>query len=125
WGGGNYPYDGFWDACDELGLIVWEDFMFACAVYDLTPEFEENITQEFIDNIKRIRHHASLGLWCGNNEMEQFVSEGQWVTHPKQKSDYVKMYEYIIPKILEIYDRSEEHTSELQSRFDLVCRLLL
>lgn len=104
WGGGNYPYDGFWDACDELGLIVWEDFMFACAVYDLTPEFEENITQEFIDNIKRIRHHASLGLWCGNNEMEQFVSEGQWVTHPKQKSDYVKMYEYIIPKILEIYD---------------------
>src|SRR5699024_7266398 len=63
-------------------------------------------TQEFIDNIKRIRHHASLGLWCGNNEMEQFVSEGQWVTHPKQKSDYVKMYEYIIPKILEIYDPS-------------------
>ena len=52
WGGGNYPYDGFWDACDELGLIVWEDFMFACAVYDLTPEFEENITQEFIDGIQ-------------------------------------------------------------------------
>ena len=75
WGGGNYPYDAFWDACDELGLIVWEDFMFACAVYNLTEEFEENITAEFIDNIKRIRHHASLGLWCGNNEMEMFVLE--------------------------------------------------
>lgn len=104
WGGGHYPHDGFYDACDELGLIVWQDFMFACAVYDLTPEFEENITREFIDNIRRIRHHASLGLWCGNNEMEQFVKEGQWVTHPKQKSDYVKMYEYILPKVLETYD---------------------
>ena len=105
WGGGNYPYDAFWDACDELGLIVWQDFMFACAVYDLTEEFEENITAEFIDNIKRIRHHASLGLWCGNNEMEMFVAQGDgWVTEPKQKSDYVKMYEYIIPKVLKKYD---------------------
>lgn len=104
WGGGNYPYDAFWDACDELGLIVWEDFMFACAVYDLTPKFEANIRQELIDNIKRIRHHASLGLWCGNNEMEMFVDQGRWVTRHRQKSDYVKMYEYIIPKILEIYD---------------------
>ena len=104
WGGGNYPYDGFWDACDELGLVVWEDFMFACAVYDLTEEFEQDITEEFIDNIKRIRHHACLGLWCGNNEMEMFVKEGQWVTRPREKSDYVKMYEYIIPKVLKEYD---------------------
>lgn len=104
WGGGNYPYDGFWDACDELGLVVWEDFMFACAVYDLTEEFEQDITAEFIDNIKRIRHHACLGLWCGNNEMEMFVNQGQWVTRPKEKSDYVKMYEYILPKVLREYD---------------------
>lgn len=105
WGGGNYPYDAFWDACDELGLIVWEDFMFACAVYNLTEEFEENITAEFIDNIKRIRHHASLGLWCGNNEMEMFVLQGDgWVNRPSQKSDYVKMYEYILPRIVREYD---------------------
>ncbi len=105
WGGGNYPYDAFWDACDELGLIVWEDFMFACAVYDLTEEFEQSITAEFIDNIKRIRHHASLGLWCGNNEMEQFVAQGDgWIRRPKEKSDYVKMYEYILPKVLKKYD---------------------
>lgn len=104
WGGGNYPYDGFWDACDELGLVVWEDFMFACAIYDLTEEFEQDITAEFVDNIKRIRHHASLGLWCGNNEMEMFVQQGQWVTRPKEKSDYVKMYEYILPKVLREYD---------------------
>ena len=63
WGGGYYPEDWFYDACDELGLMVWQDFMFACAVYDLSEEFEENIIAEFKDNIKRLRHHASLGLW--------------------------------------------------------------
>ena len=62
WGGGYYPEDWFYDLCDELGFVVWQDFMFACAVYDLTPEFEANIRAEFIDNIKRLRHHASLGL---------------------------------------------------------------
>lgn len=105
WGGGNYPHDAFWDACDELGLVVWEDFMFACAVYNLTDEFEKNITAEFIDNIKRIRHHASLGLWCGNNEMEMFVQEDRGeLNKPRHKSDYVKMYEYILPKLVKEYD---------------------
>lgn len=104
WGGGYYPEDWFYDACDELGLIVWQDFMFACAVYDLTEEFEENIIAEFKDNIRRLRHHASLGLWCGNNEMELFVKQGEWVNSPKEQSDYVKMYEYILPKVLKEYD---------------------
>lgn len=104
WGGGNYPYDAFFDICDELGLIVWEDFMFACAVYPLSDKFEENIRAEFIDNIKRIRHHASLALWCGNNEMEMFVDFGFWGSGPKEKSDYIKMYEYILPKVLKQYD---------------------
>ncbi len=104
WGGGYYPEDWFYDACDELGLIVWQDFMFACAVYDLSEAFEESITVECIDNIKRLRHHASLGLWCGNNEMEMFVKQGTWVSSPKEQSDYVKMYEYVIPKVLKQYD---------------------
>lgn len=104
WGGGYYPGDDFWDACDELGLIVWQDFMFACAVYDLTEEFEENITAEFIDNVKRIRHHASLALWCGNNEMESFVESGLWVSRQQERADYIKMYEYIIPKVLKEHD---------------------
>ena len=104
WGGGYYPEDWFYDICDELGLIVWQDFMFACAVYELTPEFKANIRQEFIDNIKRLRHHASLGLWCGNNEMEMFVDRGEWVTKKTEVRDYVIMYEQMIPEVLEQYD---------------------
>ena len=103
WGGGYYPDDWFFDLCDEMGLIVWEDFMFACAVYDLTPEFEANITAEFIDNLKRIRHHASLGLMCGNNEMEQFVKEGTWVSKDSEVRDYIIMYERILPQVMKEY----------------------
>lgn len=100
WGGGYYPDDFFYDICDELGLIVWQDFMFACAVYNLSESFEQNIRAEIIDNVRRLRHHASLGLWCGNNEMEQFVAQGEWVSSPRQRADYIKMYEYIFPQIL-------------------------
>ena len=100
WGGGYYPDDAFYDACDELGLLVWQDFMFACAVYNLTPEFAENIRAEITENVKRLRHHASLGLWCGNNEMEMFVDQGMWVRNPRQKADYIRMYEYLIPEVL-------------------------
>jgi beta-mannosidase len=100
WGGGYYPDDWFYDLCDEMGIIVWQDFMFACAVYDLTPEFEANIRAEFRDNIIRLRHHASLGLMCGNNEMEQFVKEGVWVSKPSEVEDYTKMYEQILPEMM-------------------------
>lgn len=104
WGGGYYPDDWFYDICDELGLVVWQDFMFACGVYDLTPEFEENIRAEFVDNVKRLRHHASLGLWCGNNEMEQFVAVDMWITKRREVRDYLIMYERIIPEVLAEYD---------------------
>ena len=103
WGGGYYPDDWFYDLCDEMGLVVWQDFMFACAVYDLTEEFEANITQEVIDNLKRIRHHASLGLMCGNNEMEQFVKERTWVSKDSEVRDYLVMYEYLFPRLMKEY----------------------
>ncbi|NLG25016.1 MAG: glycoside hydrolase family 2 protein [Clostridiales bacterium] len=104
WGGGYYPDDWFYDACDELGLVVWQDFMFACAVYELTPAFGENIRAEIEDNVRRLRHHASLGLWCGNNEMEMFVDQGVWVSSHKQKADYIRMYEFLIPMVLRELD---------------------
>lgn len=104
WGGGHYPSDDFYDICDELGLLVWQDFMFACGSYELTDEFEANIRAEFVDNIKRLRHHASLAIWCGNNEMEMFAAMGHWVSSPRQKSEYIRMYEYIIPSELKQHD---------------------
>lgn len=107
WGGGFYPHDFFWDICDELGLVVWVDFTFACAIYMLQEEsFEENMTTEFIQNIKRIRNHASLGLWCGNNELEGFF-ESNALGFNEDKSyaaDYVKLFEYILPKLVKKYD---------------------
>lgn len=108
WGGGYYPDDWFFDACDELGLLVWQDFMFACAYYDLTEEFDENITAEFVDNIRRLRHHPSLALWCGNNEMESIATlpleGGTWYKTMRNKADYIKMFEYIIPNVLKAED---------------------
>lgn len=112
WGGGYYPKDDFYDACDELGLLVWQDCMFACAFYDLTREFEKSIRTEITQNIKRIRHHASLAILCGNNEMEEFhessileeIRSGQKepeLCRPSHHADYIKMFEYIISGIAE------------------------
>ncbi len=108
WGGGYYPSDTFYDLCDQYGLIVWQDLMYACNVYDLTEEFEKNIRQETIDNVRRLRHHASLGLWCGNNELESAWDHwGISETHsPALKADYIKQFEYILPKVTKKEDQS-------------------
>lgn len=100
WGGGYYPDDHFYDTCDRLGLIVWQDFMYACSSYELSRAFEENIRAETQENVRRIRHHACLGLWCGNNEMETQTLDKCWKPSQKQFYDYIKLFEYIIPEIL-------------------------
>lgn len=111
WGGGYYPDDFFFDICDELGLLVWQDFMYACACYDLSPGFEKSITEEARQNVRRLRHHASLALMCGNNEMEMFQQQAlsahlqggaspfqPWEMH--HLSDYIRMYEHILPGVM-------------------------
>lgn len=111
WGGGYYPDDAFYDICDELGLLVWQDLMYACAFYDLTPDFDRSIRVETQQNVARLRHHASLALICGNNEMEMFmagansalINHRTWEfvpTYPHHITDYVKMFEYILPAIV-------------------------
>ncbi len=100
WGGGLYPEDDFYDLCDEKGLLVWQDLMFACANYKITPSYVESITREIAQNVRRLRHHASLGLWCGNNEMEQFALEGEYEGTDETRADYLIQNEYIIPEIL-------------------------
>ena len=104
WGGGIYPDDDFFDLCDEYGLIVWQDFMFACAVYEMTDEFTESIRREVQDNVRRIRHHASLGLWCGNNEMEWGWEEWNFPKDEKLRADYLKQFEEVIPEVVRDVD---------------------
>lgn len=104
WGGGCYPEDWFYDACDEFGLLVWQDCMFACGMYELTPEFEENVRAELADNIRRLRHHASLALWCGNNEMEMFTQSRAWVDREAQVRDYLFLFERVIPEVVRALD---------------------
>ncbi len=112
WGGGYYPDDYFFDICDELGLLVWQDLMYACAFYELTPAFEKSIRLETEQNVKRLRHHASLALICGNNENELFLyqvarNHARGLAGPyepaglKHCSDYTKMYSYILPAIVQ------------------------
>ena len=107
WGGGWYPNDFFYDLCDELGLVVWQDMMYACANYNLTDEFEESITAETVENVRRIRHHACLGLWCGNNEMEWLANDKKYDGNDVTKAYYIRMFEQIIPKILK---KEDPHT---------------
>jgi beta-mannosidase len=102
WGGGFYENDIFYDLCDELGLLVWQDFMFACAAYPEYPEFIDNISNEFRQNIKRLQNHPSLALWCGNNENE-------WNWQRESGRSYKEMpghsiYHQIIPGILDSLD---------------------
>ena len=104
WGGGYYPDDYFFDICDELGLLVWQDFMFACSAYELDAAFDKNIRREIAENVRRIRHHACLALWCGNNEMETQTLDGAWKPSKKQTCDYNKIFEYIIPEIVKRED---------------------
>ena len=68
WGGGTYENQIFYDLCDKYGILIWQDFMFACSVYPTAGELLENIRQEAIDNVRRLRNHACIALWCGNNE---------------------------------------------------------
>ncbi len=111
WGGGIYEDNLFYDICDELGLLVWQDFPFACAIYPYDRDFIDRLEAEFIQNIKRIRHHPSLALWCGNNENEwlwRLLLNGSGITEPKDIAEYergyVEIFEKILPELLSKYD---------------------
>jgi beta-mannosidase len=91
WGGGTYEDDIFYDLCDQYGILVWQDFMFACSVYPAEGEFLENVRQEAIDNIKRLRNHASIALWCGNNEcLDAWFGWGWKEKYQKQNPEYAE-----------------------------------
>ena len=100
WGGGFYEEERFYDLCDRYGILVWQEFIFSCSIYPLdNADFLENVREEVVQNIHRLRHRASLALWCGNNEMEWGWVDWNWNRPELQelKSAYDKFFHYTLP----------------------------
>ncbi|GAB6121693.1 beta-mannosidase [Dysgonomonas termitidis] len=92
WGGGTYEEDYFYDLCDENGIMVWQDFMFACSMYPSEGAYLENVKYEAIDNIKRLRNHPSISIWCGNNEAyDGWFGWGRREDYTKQNPEYARI----------------------------------
>jgi beta-mannosidase len=91
WGGGVYEDNIFYDLCDKYGIMVWQDFMFACAMYPGDDDFLENVRLEAADNVKRLRNHPSVALWCGNNEIETAWAEWEENKGWGWKEGYTKL----------------------------------
>lgn len=105
WGGGVYEDDRFYELCDEAGILVWQDFMFACAMFPGDEAFLDNVKHEAIDNVKRLRNHPSMGLWCGNNEILAAWKGWGWEQkeiekNPENAAKIWKAYEDIFHKVL-------------------------
>lgn len=119
WGGGIYESDLFYELCDSLGIMVWQDFMFAGSLYPGDPEFVENVKAEVTDNIKRLRNHPSIVHWCGNNEIEVAYNNWGWQDkfgyskefNEKLWNDYSNLFEFEIPDILRKLDPQTPYSS--------------
>ncbi len=111
WGGGIYESEDFYDLCDELGILVWQDFMFACSMYPGDQEFLDNVRHEAIDNVKRLRNHPSIAIWVGNNEVETAWLHWGWKEHLPAKvwDDYKKIFHGVLPEVCASLDPSRPY----------------
>lgn len=111
WGGGIYENDLFYELCDEKGILVWQDFMYACAMYPGDEAFLENAKQEAVDQLTRLRNHPSIVLWCGNNESSEGWHRWGWqdgkTEQQKDKiwGDYLKLFDSILPQQVADYSK--------------------
>ncbi len=124
WGGGVYEDDYFYDLCDENGILIWQDFMFACAMFPGDKAFLDNVKQEAIDNVKRLRNHPSIGLWNGNNEILAAWYDWGWKEKEEKKSKenadkiwqtYVNIFHKILPDVVSKYDPQRSYWSSSPS----------
>lgn len=111
WGGGIYENDLFYDLCDEMGILVWQDFMFACSMYPGDEAFLDNVRHEAIDNVVRLRNHPSIVLWCGNNEVETAWAHWGWKDRLPAKlwDDYLKLFHGVLPDVCAKLDPSRAY----------------
>lgn len=124
WGGGYYEDDLFYDLCDEAGILVWQDFMFACAMYPGDEAFLNSVKEEAKDNIKRLRNHPSIALWCGNNEILVAWNGWGWKRKAKEQGKdvpnkvwkaYTDVFHEILPEVVKKYDSSRFYWSSSPS----------
>jgi beta-mannosidase len=112
WGGGIYESDSFYDICDELGLLVWQDFMFACSMYPGDAAFVDNVRREAVENVRRLRNHPALALWAGNNEIEAAWQQWGWparfhlgkAAQQTIWSDYKHLFHDVLPRVVAAED---------------------
>lgn len=108
WGGGIYEDDEFYKACDENGILVWQDLMFAGSFYPADEAFLNNVKEEVKDQVKRLQNHASIALWCGNNEIDEAIVNWGYQKQFKYSTkdslqvwkDYKKLFHELIPNTL-------------------------
>jgi len=112
WGGGVYEDDAFYELCDEYGILVWQDFMFACSLYPGDEAFLANVRAEAEHNVKRLRNHPCIALWCGNNEIDtgwsHYIEDAGWgwkqLYPPEMReklwADYEKLFHELLPEVV-------------------------
>lgn len=114
WGGGIYENDIFYNLCDEKGILIWQDFMFACAMYPGDSAFMKNTEEEIICQVKRLRNHPSIALWCGNNEIDEGWHNWGWQKQFNYSNadsteiwnNYLALFHKLIPNVLKVQDES-------------------
>ena len=111
WGGGIYERNDFYELCDEMGILVWQDFMFGCSLYPGDQAFLDNVRQEAIDNVKRLRSHPSIAMWVGNNEIESGWFHWGWKDQLPAKlwDDYLKLFYGVLPEVCSSLDPSRPY----------------
>jgi len=123
WGGAYYEDDYFYELCDEAGILVWQDFMFACGMYPADREFLQNVKEEVKDNVIRLRNHPCIALWCGNNEVLEGFTNWGWqeeIGKPFIKmayEEYKKLFHETIPSILKELDPERPYWPSSPSSF--------
>lgn len=124
WGGGVYEDNLFYRLCDENGILVWQDFMFACAMFPGDQAFLDNVRHEAIDNVKRLRNHPCIALWCGNNEILAAWYDWGWKKQEEAKSkenadkiwqSYENIFHKILPEVVSEYDPQRSYWSSSPS----------
>lgn len=134
WGGGIYENDEFYEHCDQVGIMVWQDFMFACAMYPGDKDFMQSVEAEAIENIKRLRKHPSIALWCGNNEISEAWNNWGWkeqfLLNPARKNtiwnDYKALFEQKLPQLVTAYGNDVDYwaSSPSYSRYHEKCDVM-